>query len=433
MQIPPEAAQILAALHAAGHQAYLVGGCVRDMLLHRVPKDWDVATDARPEQLTRLFTGAEQIGAHFGVILWHGVEIATFRSDGPYSDGRHPESVQFESDPAKDAGRRDFTINGLFFDVRSERILDFTGGQRDLAAGLIRAIGDPEERFAEDHLRLLRAVRFAARFGFELETRTAAAIRAHSGAICGVAAERVREELTKILTEPHPRRGLELLDTLELLPHILPEIQALQGVEQPPEFHPEGDVWTHTLIMLDALQEPSITLALGVLLHDIAKPATLTRTDRIRFPGHAELGARMTGEILRRFRYPAAVVERVQSLVGQHMRFLDVRNMRESTRKRFLRQSHFPELLELHRIDCASSHGRMEAYDFCRREIAALPPEALHPRRLLTGDDLLALGIPAGPRMGRLLRALEDAQLEGTIRTADEARALVAAEGERES
>ena len=427
MQIASEAAQILAALHAAGHQAYLVGGCVRDMLLGRAPKDWDVATDARPEQLTRLFAGSEPIGAHFGVILWHGVEIATFRSDGPYPDGRHPETVQFETDPAKDAARRDFTINGLLFDVRSGCILDFVNGRQDLEAKVVRAIGTATERFAEDHLRLLRAVRFAARFGFEIEAATAGAIRTHAGAIVTVAAERVREELSKILIEAHPRRGFELLDELGLLEWILPEIKALQGVEQPPEFHPEGDVWTHTLLMLDGLHEPVLSLALGVLLHDVGKPATFTRTDRIRFSGHAEFGARMSARILNRLRYPGTLVERVQELVAQHMRFLEVRKMRESTRKRFLRQELFPELLELHRIDCESSHGRMDAYNYCKEELAGLAPESLHPRRLLTGDDLLAMGVARGPRIGELLRSIEDAQLEGAITNREEAVELVVA------
>ena len=287
MQISPPAAQILSTLHAAGHVAYLVGGCVRDMLLGREPKDWDIATDAQPAELTKLFVSAELIGAHFGVILWHGVEIATFRSDGPYPDGRHPQSVTFETDPAKDAARRDFTINGLFFDTQNNQVIDHVNGQADLAGKVIRAIGDPAARFAEDHLRLLRAVRFAALLEFEIEPGTRAAIRGQSAEIAKVAAERTRDELTKILTEPHPRRGLELLDELTLLEQILPEIKALQGVEQPPDFHPEGDVWTHTLIMLDGLIKPTATLAWGVRLHDVAKPETCQKTDRIRFNGHA--------------------------------------------------------------------------------------------------------------------------------------------------
>lgn len=432
MQIPEPAAQVLARLHAAGRRAYLVGGCVRDALMSRQPKDWDVATDARPDELTRLFEGATPIGAHFGVILWRGVEIATFRSDGPYADGRHPESVRFEDDPARDAARRDFTMNGLFFDVVSNRVLDFVDGQSDIARKQIRAIGDPEERFAEDHLRLLRAVRFAAKFGFQIAPGTAAAIRTRASDIAKVAAERTRDELTKILIETHPRRGFELLNELELLPQVLPELKALQGVQQPPEFHPEGDVWTHTMLMLDGLRDPTITLALGVLLHDIAKPVTYEKTDRIRFNGHAEAGAKMSVAILNRLRYPAATVERVRELVAQHLKFMDVHRMKESTRRRFLRQDLFPELLELHRLDCQSSHRDLSAYEFCRTALYNLPPEALRPARLLTGSDLLAMGIPAGPEIGRLLREIEDGQLEGVIATRAAAIVFVEATAVRE-
>lgn len=424
MQISPVAAQILSTLHADGHRAYLVGGCVRDMVLGRPPKDWDIATSARPDELTKLFVGSEAIGAHFGVILWHGVEIATFRSDGLYADGRRPESVQFETDPAKDAARRDFTINGLFYDTQNQTVIDHVNGRQDLANKIIRAIGDPAARFAEDHLRLLRAVRFAARFEFEIEPATRDAIRAHSTEITKVAAERIRDELTRILTGPHPRRGLELLDSLHLLEPILPEAKAMQGVEQPPEFHPEGDVWTHTMLMLDGLREPTPTLAWSVLLHDIAKPNTYEKTDRIRFNGHAELGARMADKILGRLRYPTAVIERVHELVAQHLKFIEVRRMKESTRKRFLRQELFPELLELHRLDSESSNRKMENYDFCQAELAKLPPEALRPPRLLTGADLLKMGIREGPEIGRILRQIEDAQLEGAITTEPQARAL---------
>lgn len=427
MIVPPAATQILARLHEHGHTALLVGGCVRDHLLGRQPKDFDIATTARPDQLAALFPGAQLIGAHFGVILWQGVEVATFRSDGPYHDGRHPASVRFETDPARDAARRDFTINGLFFDTRSNRVIDHVHGQRDLANKTIRAIGRPEARFAEDHLRLLRAVRFAARFEFEIEPATAAAIRHHSADIVTVAAERTRDELTRILTEPHPRRGFELLDSLGLLPHILPEVKALQGVQQPPQFHPEGDVWTHTLMMLEGLRQPTITQAWSVLLHDIGKPPTFTETDRIRFNGHEQVGARMAGEILHRLKYPNEVIERVQDLVAQHMKFLAVKTMRESTRKRFLRQELMPELLELHRLDCQSSNGKMEAYDLCKSELEQTSPASLTPSRLLTGNDLIAMGIPQGPQIGELLQELEDAQLEGRVTTEAQARALIAA------
>ena len=425
MLVPPTVAHILARLHASGHIAYLVGGCVRDHLLHRQPKDFDVATDAQPTELTALFPGAELVGAHFGVILSHGVEIATFRSDGPYLDGRHPQSVQFETDPARDAARRDFTINGLFYDTQTNQIIDHVNGVIDLANKTIRAIGDPARRFAEDHLRLLRAVRFAARFEFEIEPATARAIRAHNAQIQTVSPERIRDEISRILTEPHPRRGLELLDKLNLLEQILPEAKALQGVRQPPQFHPEGDVWTHTLMMMEGLDKPTITQAWGVLLHDIGKPPTFTETDRIRFNGHESVGARMATDILHRLKYPNEVIETVHALVAQHMKFLAVKTMRASTRKRFLRQQIMPELLELHRLDAVSSNGHLEVYNRCREELENTPPEALTPKRLLTGDDLLNMGIPKGPQIGRLLKDLEDAQLEGLITTEPEARALV--------
>lgn len=427
MRISEAAAQILDRLHAAGHQAYLVGGCVRDTLLGREPKDFDIATDAQPDELTAVFPGAELIGAHFGVILWHGVEIATFRSDGPYKDGRHPASVRFETDPAKDASRRDFTINGLFYDTRAGRVLDFVGGVEDLRNGVLRAIGDAGARFAEDHLRLLRAVRFAARFGFAIEDTTAAAARAHCEAIATVAAERVREELTRILTEAHPRRGFELLDELGLLAVVLPEVKAMQGVEQPPEFHPEGDVWTHTLLMLEGMVKPTPTLAWGVLLHDVGKPPTFERADRIRFNRHAEVGAEMAVRILHRLHASHALTERVRDLVAQHLRFIEVRRMKESTRKRFFRQELFGELLELHRLDCASSNRRMETWEYCRAELAALEPEELRPARLVSGLDLIGMGVAEGPEVGRWLRCIEDAQLEGRVRTAEEALELVRA------
>ncbi|MBI2684902.1 MAG: CCA tRNA nucleotidyltransferase [Acidobacteria bacterium] len=424
MQTPPHVAEIVGRLHANGRQAYLVGGCVRDILLNREPKDWDVATDAPPDELTRLFDGANQIGAHFGVVLWNNVEIATFRSDGPYSDGRRPDSVRFETNPVNDAMRRDFTINGLFFNTATNEVLDYVNGRADLANRLIRAIGDPTRRFAEDYLRMLRAVRFAARFGFDIEERTANAIRAHSREIVRVAAERTRDELTRILTEGHARRGFELLDNLNILEYILPEIKAMQGVAQPPEFHPEGDVWTHTLLMLEGLQNPPITLAWGVLLHDVGKPPTYEVADRIRFNGHAGKGADMAAEILGRLRYSTTIIETVRDLVAQHMKFIAVPKMRESTRKRFLRQPIFTELLELHRLDCESSHHHMETYDTCKRALAELPEETLRPKPLLTGSDLLALGFPEGPAIGKILSQIEDAQLEGTITTRQAAEAF---------
>jgi poly(A) polymerase len=426
MHVAPSALEITTRIREAGHQAYLVGGCVRDLLLGRTPKDWDVATDCTPDRLLTLLAGAEPIGAHFGVILWNGVEIATFRSDGEYWDGRHPAGVRFETDPKRDAERRDFTINGLFYDPEHDRILDFVGGRDDLASGIIRAIGDPDRRFQEDHLRMLRAVRFSARFSFPIAPDTASAIERNAGKIVHIAAERIRDELSRILTEGGARRGFECMDRVGLLREILPEIQAMQGVAQPPEYHPEGDVWIHTMLMLEALPpSPALALALGVLLHDVGKPPTFRIADRIRFDGHAEVGARMTVEILGRLKYPTALMEHVRALVSQHMQFMHVREMRESTLKRFLRQEVFPDLLELHRIDCASSHRRMESFEFCREALQAMPPERLHPQPLIDGRDVIEAGVPQGPEIGRILRMVEDGQLDGSIQSREQALALL--------
>lgn len=415
------ALRLAAALRAAGHQALLVGGCVRDLLLGLPPKDFDIATDAVPARLLALFPNADQVGAHFGVVLVDGVEIATFRADGVYTDGRHPETVRFETSPAADAARRDFSINGLFFDPVTERVLDFVGGERDLRAGVIRAIGQAADRLAEDHLRMLRAVRFAARFGFAIEAETMAAIQAQAPAIHRMAAERAKDELNRILTQGGARRGLELLDESGLLLQLLPEISALKGVQQPLEFHPEGDVWTHVLLMLEKMQSPSVTLAWGVLLHDVAKPPTFRMADRIRFDGHAELGARMAREILWRLKQSNDVIDLVVDLVARHMDWMNIQQMRPATLKRFLRRDHFAEHHELHRLDCLGSHGRLDHYEFSRRRLAELPPEALRPLPLIDGDDLIAAGLTPGPAFKRILTWLEDAQLEGRVTTREQA------------
>ncbi len=423
------AREICATLHKADRQALLVGGCVRDLLLGRSPKDFDVATDARPEEVLALFPGALKVGAQFGVVLVKSseaqVEVATFRSDHSYSDGRRPDRVEFETDPRQDALRRDFTINAMFLDPKSGDVLDFTGGRRDLEDGILRAIGKPEERFAEDHLRMLRAVRFAARFQFRIETATAEAIAKLADEILGVAPERVRDELVRILTEGGVRRGMEMLESLGLLQRLLPEVAAMRGVQQPPEFHPEGDVWTHTLLMLEAMRNPTPTLALGVLLHDVAKPPTFRVADRIRFDGHAELGARMAEQILTRLRFSSEEIARVEALVRHHLRFKDAPAMKQSTLKRFLRMEYFEEHLELHRLDCLSSHRRLENYEFVRDKLRSLPAEVLRPERLVSGDDLIALGYPPGPRFSEMLAAVEDAQLEGRIGTREQALRLV--------
>ncbi len=425
--------RIIETLREAGHTAYLVGGCVRDMLLGVGPADYDVATDANPEQIVACFPDALPVGAHFGVVLVRDrqsegesqVEVATFRTDHDYRDGRHPESVRFTRSAEEDVKRRDFTVNGLLYDPAEDRYLDYVGGRADLEAGLIRAIGRPSERFAEDKLRMLRAVRFAARLGFAVEPETMKAITAHAGEVNEISAERIRDEVSGILTEGAARRGFELLDESGLLEAILPEVAAMKGVEQPPEFHPEGDVWTHTLLMLEQLNAPPVTLALGTLLHDVGKPGTYRVAERIRFDGHVEEGVRMAEEICTRLRYSRADTEQVMALVAHHMRFKDTPVMRASKLKRFLRMERFDEHLELHRLDCLSSHGGLANYEFVRDKLTELPEEVLRPPRLLTGDDLIAAGYKPGPAFQAILSDVEDAQLEGRLTDGAEALAYV--------
>ncbi|MCU1274001.1 MAG: metal dependent phosphohydrolase [Bryobacterales bacterium] len=421
-------------LRTSGHEALLVGGCVRDILLGRKPADYDIATDATPGEVMRLFPESVAVGAQFGVILVPRdglkVEVATFRADAGYSDGRHPDAVVFARTPKEDVQRRDFTINGLLMRHDTGEVLDFVDGQADLRAGIIRAIGEPDRRFQEDKLRLLRAVRFAARFGFTIEPATFDALRRHAREIKQVSAERVRDELTKLLTEGAARRGFELLEETGLLREILPEIAAMKGVEQPPQFHPEGDVWIHTRLMIEHLPAgTSPTLAWGVLLHDVGKPATFKSAaetgDRIRFDGHVDVGVRMAQDVTRRLRFSNEDAEQIVALVDNHMRFKDVEQMRASTLKRFVRLPHFEEHLELHRLDCLSSHRRLESYGFVTRTLVETPPEQIRPARLLTGDDLLEMGYQPGPVFSEMLRAVEDAQLEGQLQTRDEAKEYV--------
>jgi tRNA nucleotidyltransferase/poly(A) polymerase len=430
------AIEIAAGLRARGFQAWMVGGCVRDLLLNREPKDYDISTDAVPDQLLGLFPRAQLVGAQFGVVLVDGVEIATFRSDHSYADGRHPGRVVFETGPEQDVLRRDFTINALLLDPAAltapqspaslnSQVLDYVGGLADLRTGVIRAIGDPEQRFEEDHLRMLRAVRFAARFRFEIEAATLAAIQKQHAKILRVSPERIRDELVRILTEGGARRGFELLDQSGLLADVLPEVAAMKGVAQPPEFHPEGDVWTHTLIMLDGLQSPSPALALGVLLHDVGKPGTFRVAGRIRFDGHVELGERIAREILNRLRFSNAEIDQTIALIANHMRFSHVHQMRESTLKRMLRLPAFEEHLELHRLDCSSSHGHLDNYQFAKAKFEQSPPEDLRPPRLVTGNDLIATGYAPGPDFARMLEVAEDAQLEARIHSKEEGLELV--------
>jgi poly(A) polymerase len=421
-------------LRGNGYQALLVGGCVRDLLLGLEPADYDVTTNATPEQVVGLFPESIAVGAQFGVILIPRdglkVEVATFRSDVGYSDGRHPDRVVYSKTAQEDVQRRDFTINGLLMRHDTGEVLDFVDGQADLEAKVIRAIGEPDRRFAEDKLRMMRAVRFAARFGFETEAATFLAMRRRVGEIGQVSAERLREELTKLLTEGAARRAFELLDETWLLQQVLPEIGAMKGVQQPPEYHPEGDVWIHTLMMLEGLPGGTApTLAWGVLLHDVGKPPTFQSAvetgDRIRFNNHVEVGVRMAEAICRRLRFSSEDTEQILALVENHMKFGAVEEMRTSTLKKFVRLPHFEEHLALHRLDCLSSHRHLDSYEFVRRFLEVTPPEQVRPERLLTGDDLQAMGFRPGPLFAQILRALEDGQLEGQISTREEAEAYV--------
>ena len=404
---------------------------MRDLVLGREPEDYDVATDALPSRVQELFPSSVDVGARFGVILVVAkgaqVEVATFRSDVGYSDGRHPDRVEYSTSPEEDVRRRDFTINGLMQDMETQQILDFVGGREDLQQGIVRAIGTPEVRFREDRLRMVRAVRFAARFGYTIEPATFQAIVAAAAHITAVSAERLRDEITKLLTEGAARRAFELLDTTGFLKACLPEIAAMKGVAQPPEFHPEGDVWVHTLLMLDNLPpSPPATLAWAVLLHDVGKPPTFMSAqetgDRIRFDGHAEIGARMAVAICRRLRFSVDDTEQIEALVANHLRFKDVFQMRPATLKRFARLPGFEEEhLELHRLDCLASHGNLDAYEYVRRFLRETPPEEVRPPRLLTGEDLKAMGFRPGPRFKEILHAVEEGQLEGRLTRREDA------------
>ena len=457
------ALQVLETLRARGYEAYFAGGCVRDLLLGREPADYDVATNATPDVVLEMFPRTFAVGAHFGVVLVapcggagpleqsrgeegtgaKPVEVATFRSDLAYSDGRHPDAVRYTKTAEEDVRRRDFTINGLLLDplrggglseksfreprVLREAVIDYVGGVDDLDAGLVRAIGRPETRFEEDRLRMLRAVRFAARFEFAIEAETKRAIRSLSSKIHAVSCERIRDELTKVLTEGHARRAFELLDETGLLSEVLPEIARMKGVEQPPQFHPEGDVWIHTLMLLEQLAPGcSMTLAWGALLHDVGKPPTFKRApDRIRFDGHVEVGVAMGAEICRRFRFSNDETHQILALIENHMRFMDAQRMKDSTLKRFFRLDRFEEHLALHRMDCMASNGFLDHWNYVRERLASTPEEAVRPQPLITGRELIAAGYKPGAGFREMLCVAEDAQLEGTATTAEDALKLV--------
>ena len=427
-RINEEAIKVISKLQQSGYLAYFAGGCVRDLLRDEIPTDYDIATNALPEQVMALFSKTRSVGAHFGVIIVisgeFAFEVATFRNDGSYGDGRRPETVEFTS-PEEDVLRRDFTINGIFYDPIKDLTIDYVNGQDDIKSGTVRAIGNPESRFKEDHLRLLRAVRFAARFDYKIEENTWAAICSNAKEIKNISEERIRDELSKILVDPQRVQGFDLLMESGLMEAILPEIIDLKGCEQPPQFHPEGDVFVHTRLMLTLLKEdPSLSLVLSVLLHDIGKPATFSydeEADRIRFNGHDKIGSGMATTILRRLKYPNKIIEEVTEMVDNHMTFKDVQKMREAKLKRFMARSTFEDETELHRVDCLGSWGGLDNYDFLNQKRADFDNEPIIPPPLLTGNDLIEIGWNPGPELGKILTKVQDLQLEGSLSTKVEA------------
>src|SRR5213596_890129 len=421
------AREVAARLREEGHIAYFAGGCVRDIVRGQTPKDFDIATDAKPENVQKLFPRTYAVGAHFGVIIVleneFQFEVATFRSDEAYIDGRHPTAVHFSS-PEEDARRRDFTINGMFYDPVAEEVIDLVGGRADIAAKLVRAIGDPAQRFAEDRLRMLRAVRFATVLDYQIDPKTWDALVAHAPSIHEISAERIRDELVRIFLSPNRGRGWDLLDASGLMRAILPEIEAMKGCEQPEQFHPEGDVFKHTRLMLQFLTEKvSVPLVFSVLLHDVAKPrtATVDETGRIRFNAHDRIGAEMTEKIMRRLRFSGAEIDAAVEMVRQHMVFKDVPKMRVAKLKRFMARPTFDDELELHRVDCASSHRMLDNYEFLLRKREEFANEPIIPPPLVRGDDLIALGLEPSPKFSEILEAVETRQLEGSLRTREEA------------
>ena len=421
------AREVAKRLRAHGHIAYFAGGCVRDMVRGLAAKDFDIATDATPDVVQKIFSRTYAVGAHFGVVVVveneFNFEVATFRSDGAYLDHRHPVDVRFSS-PEEDAKRRDFTINGMFFDPEKNEVIDFVGGRVDLEAKIIRAIGDPAARFSEDRLRMLRAVRFATVLDFKIDNGTWDALTANAASINEISAERIREELLKIFLSPNRVRGWDLLDQSGLMRAILPELEVMKGCLQPEQFHPEGDVFTHTRLMLELLpKEVSTPLVLSVLFHDVAKPVTATvdETGRIRFNEHDRIGAAMAESIMERLRFSRAEIDAVVEMVRQHMVFKDVPKMRVAKLKRFMARPTFEEELELHRVDCASSHQMMDNYEFLLRKREEFANEPIIPPPLVRGDDLIALGMKPGPKFGEILEAVETRQLEGGFKDRQQA------------
>jgi len=429
-----EATRIVLRLRSAGYEAYFVGGCVRDSVMGVIPEDYDIVTSALPDQVMALFNRTVAIGAKFGVVAvvveGHSYEVATFRSDDVYIDGRRPSDVHFTC-AKEDVFRRDFTVNGLLMDPVTGEITDYVDGIADIGEKIIRTIGDPDQRFQEDHLRMLRAIRFTANLNFDLDSSTQSAIAKNVAEIKTISAERLYDELGKLLTRGGALRGVELMAQTGMLREILPEVDAMQGVEQPPRFHPEGDVWQHTLIMLEILSKGKNTnvnpaLAWGVLLHDVGKPVSRSEDENgVHFYGHVQQGEKIADKIMQRLKFSRAQREAVLHLIGQHMNFMNVQKMRPARLKRFLRMQDFDLHLELHRLDCLASHGMLDNYEFCHNQLENLTAEELHPPRLLSGDDLIALGFTPGKIIGEILRVLEDEQMEGRINSQDEAKIFV--------
>jgi poly(A) polymerase len=429
------AKEITDRLQQAGFQAYFVGGCVRDFVRGVTPGDYDIVTSALPEQVAKLFAHTVAVGAKFGVVVvivnGYSYEVATFRRDHLYEDGRHPAGISFSS-ARDDALRRDFTVNGLLMDTATAEIIDYVGGKSDIEKKIIRTIGDPDSRFREDYLRMMRAIRFAANLGFTIDDATLRAIEANASRIKEISAERLQEELGKILIRGGAHRGLELMAQTGILKEILPEVDKMRGIAQPPRFHPEGDVWRHTVLMLEILsvqKNPAVDLSLawGVLLHDIGKPVTRTEDEKgVHFYGHVQQGEKIADMIMQRLRFSRAQRETVLTLIHYHMVFMNVQKMRPARLKRFLRMPDFKLHLELHHLDCLASHGLLDNYDFCLHQLHSLEKEGLHPR-LFTGDDLIALGFTPGKVIGEILHALEDEQLEGRIASREEAAAYALA------
>ncbi|MFC1726483.1 CCA tRNA nucleotidyltransferase [candidate division KSB1 bacterium] len=420
--------KILEKLREAGFKAYFAGGCVRDMVMGKIPKDYDIASSAKPEEVKKLFKRTIDIGAKFGVTIIpfnkNQIEVATFRADGPYLDGRRPSKVIY-TDEKEDVLRRDFTINGLLYDPVNDKIIDYVNGVKDIKAKIVRCIGDPYKRFEEDKLRMIRAVRFAADLDFKLERDTEEAIRSMVYDIKQISSERIRDELNRILLGSSPHTGIRKLHEIGLLMEILPEVAEMDGVPQPEKFHPEGDVFVHTLMMLELMKSPTLTLAYGVLLHDIGKPETIEFKDRIRFNNHDKVGALISEEICKRLRLSNSDKKKIVELVKNHQRFMHVRRMKQSTLKRFLSMDNFLEHLELHRLDCMASHEKLENYQFLENLIENLPPEEMKPEPLITGHDLIKLGYLPGPGFTEILNFIEEEQLEGKVLTKENAIKLI--------